>query len=101
MLGSMARFVSPEVLLKLMNCWKLFSITPPPASALSSATPFWLLASSSKEASPVAAAFRTTTPTVPSVGPTAICSSSGESTGLAAAARQAQKGQAGLGREDP
>ena len=43
--------------MKLMNCWKLFSITPPPASALSSATPFWLLASSSKEASPVAAAF--------------------------------------------
>ena len=75
-----------------MNCWKLFSITPPPASALSSATPFWLLASSSKEASPVAAAFRTTTPTVPSVGPTAICSSSGESTGLAAAARIRARG---------
>ena len=63
-----------------MNWKRLFSCTPLPASAFSSATPFWLLASSSKDASPVAAAFRTTTPTVPLVGPTAICSSSGLST---------------------
>ena len=37
MLGSMAMLASPEVLLKLMHCWKLLICTPPPDSTTSSA----------------------------------------------------------------
>ena len=62
-----------------MNWKRVFICTPPPASALSSTTPFCALLSRISVASPMAAALRATIPTE-LLGTTAICSSRGLST---------------------
>ena len=79
MFGSIARLARPLVVLKLMNWKRVFICTPPPASTLSSTSPFCALLSRISVASPVAAALRATMPTE-LLGTTAICSSRGLST---------------------
>ena len=101
-LGSMAKLAMPFVLFMEMNWNRLFSCTPPPASAFSSTTPFWLLASSSKEASPVGRGIPRHHNDGAVGGPHRdLLQQRAEHLHTAGAARQAQEGQRRLGGEDP
>ena len=97
----MAKLAMPFVLFMEINWNRLFSCTPPPASAFSSTTPFWLLASAAKKPRPSPRHSAHHNDGAVGGSHRDLLQQRAEHLHTAGAARQAQEGQRRLGGEDP